>query len=73
MEIMKGGMNDHAHAEALISPMDGGDSGIPSRFLPTQRRSRPRMLVMMRKWIVLRMHSELPCPGVLTLICENRS
>uniref|UniRef100_A0A0D3BVV0 Uncharacterized protein n=1 Tax=Brassica oleracea var. oleracea TaxID=109376 RepID=A0A0D3BVV0_BRAOL len=23
MELMKGGMNDHAHAEALISPIDG--------------------------------------------------
>ncbi|KAF3494673.1 hypothetical protein DY000_02053704 [Brassica cretica] len=23
MELMKGGMTDHAHAEALISPIDG--------------------------------------------------
>ncbi|KAF3598952.1 hypothetical protein F2Q69_00035961 [Brassica cretica] len=75
METMEGGMNDYAHAEALLSPIDGRilDSGIPSRFLPIWRRSRPRLLVMMRKWTVTRMHSELPCPGILTLICENRS
>uniref|UniRef100_A0A0D2ZUV6 Uncharacterized protein n=1 Tax=Brassica oleracea var. oleracea TaxID=109376 RepID=A0A0D2ZUV6_BRAOL len=35
MELMKGGMKDHAHTETLISPTTGGfrDSGIPSRFL----------------------------------------
>ncbi|KAF2558826.1 hypothetical protein F2Q68_00013873 [Brassica cretica] len=35
MELMKGGMKDHAHAEMLISLIDGRirDSGIPSRFL----------------------------------------
>ena len=27
METMKGGMNDHAHAEALISPIDGRIQG----------------------------------------------
>ncbi|KAF2541202.1 hypothetical protein F2Q68_00031491 [Brassica cretica] len=35
MELMKGGMKDHAHVETLISRSTGGfrDSGIPSRFL----------------------------------------
>ncbi|KAF2537203.1 hypothetical protein F2Q68_00020356 [Brassica cretica] len=35
MELMKGGMKDHAHAETLISPITGGfrDSRISSRFL----------------------------------------
>uniref|UniRef100_A0A0D3AAS3 Uncharacterized protein n=1 Tax=Brassica oleracea var. oleracea TaxID=109376 RepID=A0A0D3AAS3_BRAOL len=37
MELMKGGMKDHAHAEATIPPIESmgrfRDSGIPSRFL----------------------------------------
>ncbi|KAF3603334.1 hypothetical protein F2Q69_00035035 [Brassica cretica] len=73
METMEGGMKDHAHAEALIPRSMGGfmDSGIPSRFLLIRWRSRPRSLVMMRKWIVPWMHSELPCLGTFTLICER--
>uniref|UniRef100_A0A0D3DK91 Uncharacterized protein n=1 Tax=Brassica oleracea var. oleracea TaxID=109376 RepID=A0A0D3DK91_BRAOL len=48
MRDMKDGMKDHAHAEALIPPIDGRiqDSGIPSRFLPIRRRSRLRLLVL---------------------------
>ena len=51
MGTIKGGMNDHSHAEALIPRLIGGFrySGIPSRFLPIRRRSRPRLLVTTRK------------------------
>uniref|UniRef100_A0A0D3CEN3 DUF1204 domain-containing protein n=1 Tax=Brassica oleracea var. oleracea TaxID=109376 RepID=A0A0D3CEN3_BRAOL len=35
LDLIKGGMKDHAHAEVIIPPIDGRfrDSGIPSRFL----------------------------------------
>ena len=50
MELMKGGMKDHAHAEMLISPMGRfRDSGIPSRFLLIPKRLRPSFPVMARK------------------------
>ncbi|KAF2610690.1 hypothetical protein F2Q70_00012439 [Brassica cretica] len=60
MELMKGGMKDHARAEALIPPIDGRIQG-----------PRPSFLVIARRWIVLRMRLEPRCPGTFTLNLER--
>ena len=75
MELMKGGMNDHAHAEALISPIDGRIQGLWD-LIPVSPDTEEAATE------VAGYDEEVDCPadafgasmsGVLTLICENQS
>lgn len=73
--LMKGGMKDDAHAEALIPPIDRRIQGFwdPIPVSPDTVETTTEFPGIARRWIVSRMRLELCCLGTFTLILERWS